>query len=96
MKITFCFLCSFLLATTSFAEDVEFGKDLHDNNCTACHNKPEFYTHKDRKRKTYESLEHQVRNCDNTLDLAWFDEEIEDVTYYLNVTYYRFQKPGKN
>lgn len=97
MSIKSCFFCAILLTlnTVTYAEDVENGKELHDENCTSCHSSPDFYTNKDRKRTTYAGLEHQVRSCDNTLDLSWFDEEIEDVTAYLNVTYYQFKKPVK-
>jgi len=31
-----------------------------------------------------------VQQCELAIELGWFEEEVEDVTDYLNVTYYLF------
>ena len=37
------------------------------------------------------SLEAQVRRCEQSLGLKWFDEEITDMAAYLNTHYYKFK-----
>jgi len=38
-----------------------------------------------------EGLDRQVRRCELALGLKWFDEEIADMTGYLNTHHYKFQ-----
>jgi len=57
--------------------------------CNQCHG-TEVYTRKDRKISNLAGLEAQVRRCDSTLNTNWFDDEIYDVTAYLNKQYYKF------
>ena len=85
-------LLSLGLATTLpilAAEDKEVA-DLYQFNCTSCHG-AEVYTRTDRKMTSLASLESQVRRCEQSLGLKWFDEEITDMTAYLNTHYYKFQ-----
>jgi hypothetical protein len=87
MSITVC-----LLAATSAlpAADPAKGKALVAENCTKCHN-DRVYTRADRRVTTREGLDAQVRRCESSLGLKWFDDDIEDVAAYLNQTYYHFQ-----
>ena len=81
------FVC--LLSVNSFAFDVENGKALHEENCTRCHDSTR-YTRADRKIQNYEKLRARVSQCELMLELAWFDEEVDDVTAYLNNQFYHF------
>lgn len=72
------------------AADIENGDDLHFENCTGCHQES-IYTRDDRNVDSMERLGLQVRFCKDSLELAWFDEDVEDVTEFLNQEYYRFQ-----
>ena len=36
------------------------------------------------------SLEKEVRQCDISRNINWYDDEIKDVVAYLNQTYYKF------
>ena len=54
-----------------------------------CH-QAEIYTRENRKIKTLEQLKKQVQQCELVNELAWFEEEVDDVTFYLNATYYLF------
>jgi len=69
------------------AEDTEA---LVQKNCIGCHGS-EVYTRPDRRIQSFSSLETQVRRCSVNLDLAWFEDEIEDVAQYLNRKYYHFE-----
>jgi hypothetical protein len=73
----------------AYAADVNNGMNLHQENCLRCH-QSEIYTRDDRKVKTLEQLKKQVQQCELAIELGWFEEEVEDVTGFLNVTYYMF------
>ena len=75
--------------TAIHAEDISLGKELHQENCLECH-KPELYERADRTVKTLKHLRSQVLFCAVNNDVEWFDEEIDDVTAYLNAFYYLF------
>ena len=84
-------LCAFLLIplTATYAEDISLGKGLHQESCLECH-KSELYERADRTVKTLKHLRSQVLFCAVNNDVEWFDEEIDDVTAYLNAFYYLF------
>ncbi len=83
-------ICLIVLPLTAIhAEDISLGKELHQENCLECH-KPELYERADRTVKTMKHLRSQVLFCAVNNDVEWFDEEIDDVTAYLNAFYYLF------
>lgn len=71
------------------AADINNGDDLHFTNCTGCHDES-VYTRDNRRVKNLQRLGTQVRFCKDTLELTWFEDEVEDVIEYLNKTYYHF------
>jgi len=75
--------------TAVHAENISFGKELHQENCLRCH-QAEIYERPDRTVKTLKHLRSQVLFCAVSNDIEWFDEEIDDVTAYLNTFYYQF------
>lgn len=81
-----------LYAGASPAADVAAGEQLHDKFCGQCHG-TEVYTREDRKMNDYAALEQQVRRCEQNIGLKWFEEDIENVTAYLNQNYYKFDTP---
>lgn len=86
------FLCLPLFITplaSVQAEDVTRGKELHQENCVKCH-KVDIYERNERTVKTLKHLRSQVLFCAVSNDIEWFDEEIDDVTAYLNAFYYLF------
>ncbi len=85
--ISICLLV--LPLTTIHAEDINYGEKLHQENCLKCH-KPELYERADRTVKTLKHLRSQVLFCAVNNDVEWFDEEVDDVTAYLNTFYYLF------
>ncbi len=72
------------------AADPVAGKALTDQNCTHCHG-TEVYTRADRKVQSLDALHRQVQRCELALGLKWFDEEIANVSSYLNQEYYRLK-----
>ncbi len=89
--ITTAALIPLLAATPSLqAADAGTGKSLLENNCTSCHNDG-VYTRENRRVTTLGGLEAQVRRCDQSLGLKWFDDDIDAVTSYLNQSYYHFE-----
>lgn len=70
---------------------------LHETNCIECHatmfngKSNMMYTRKDRKVKTAEGLRSRVQMCASNLNLQWFDEDIEEVTNFLNKEFYHFK-----
>jgi mono/diheme cytochrome c family protein len=79
-------LCAALPAS---AADAQRGHALHEKHCTACHGS-EVYTRPDRRVTSLAGLRKQVNRCKHTLEVQWFDDDVEDVVAYLNQTYYRF------
>ncbi len=71
------------------AADIENGDDLHFENCTGCHDET-VYTRENRNLQSLERLGRQVRFCKDSLELTWFDEDVDDVVEFLNQNYYRF------
>ena len=72
------------------ASDIEAGKQLVDSHCYKCHG-TEVYTRADRRVTSLPQLHSQVRRCELSLGLTWFDQDIENVADYLNKEYYRFK-----
>ena len=70
--------------------DAAKGKQLHDAGCISCHGS-DVYTRKNRRIKSVEGLIGQVKNCNNNLSRSYNSAELNDLTKYLNETYYKFQ-----
>jgi cytochrome c peroxidase len=94
--------CLFNISAVQADEaDAKNGQALHDENCVACHtsmnagNASLIYTRTDHKSTDLNKLSNQVQNCNINLGLNWFDTEVNDVTAYLNETYYKYDKITK-
>lgn len=83
------FFISFMLFQNGYAADIKNGELLHNQHCTSCH-QADIYQRDDQLVKNLEHLRTQVRFCEVSNDLTWFDEEVDDVTEYLNLNYYLF------
>jgi len=79
-----------LMWLTGFAETTKSGRELHNSNCVSCHDDG-VYQRTNRIIKTMAGLKTQIRRCETTLDLTWFDEELDSVAEYLNNKYYQFK-----
>ncbi|MEN8206257.1 MAG: cytochrome c [Pseudomonadota bacterium] len=88
--ITILTLCLLAAGNSLLAADIKNGKKLQQKNCMSCHDDG-MYTRENRFIKKESSLRTQVQRCESTLGLKWFEEEIDDVTAYLNKTFYHFK-----
>ena len=80
-------LLAALAAGSLHAADVSHGKSLQQENCMRCHDDA-MYTRDNRKVTSLGGLKKQVMRCEQSLGLQWFDDDVADVTEYLNATYY--------
>ena len=74
------------------------GKKLFDQHkCNSCHasmlggDGSTMFTKANHKIKTPESLKTQVQTCSTNLGLMLFEDDIENISAYLNKNYYKFQ-----
>ena len=83
-------LCLLAGALPGYAADAAHGKTLQQDKCMSCHDN-DVYTRKDRKVKSLAGLKTQVQRCELALGLQWFNEDVDDVTTYLNDGFYHFK-----
>ena len=66
------------------------GQALHDKHCLRCHDSS-LYTRDNRRVKSLDGLRKQIRRCEQSLGLRWFDDQLDSVVRYLNDNYYHFK-----
>lgn len=71
------------------AGDFDRGQLLYQARCVGCHDKS-VHNRAARKAMTIEGIRAQVKRWDASMGGAWRDDEVNDVTTYLNELYYRF------
>lgn len=97
LGVVFLTLAGFLAFQTAHADahDPNWGAQLHAEHCASCHTAPHdaaFYESRQGKKiQSLASLRTMVESCANHFNIAWFEEENEAVTHYLNVNYYKFK-----
>ncbi len=73
--------------------EVSRGELLYANHCIGCHTTQVHW----RQKKTatdLRTLQSEVRRWQAASGLGWSDEDIAEVTRYLNALHYRFAPPG--
>lgn len=84
-----------LIAAGGVAQAAD-GKALHDQHCMSCHKSMmdgdpnSIYTRDNRMISSLDGLRKQVRRCELSLGLQWFDDQVNAVTTYLNQNFYKF------
>ena len=73
--------------------DAERGRGLYEQRCTQCHAQS-VHARAKRAARDFNEVREWVQRWSEYLSLAWGDEEVEDVTFYLNATYYRYAVPA--
>jgi hypothetical protein len=81
---------TFVFQTNVVASASDPGEVLHNEHCLSCH-QPVIYTSEDRAVTSYSKLEQRVGQCELVNNLLWFQEEVENVTSYLNRKFYLFK-----
>ena len=77
--------------------DAANGRVVHDDKCTACHQAQfggdgaQVYTRSNRGVKTIEGLLGRVEFCNKQTGAALSEDQINDVTKYLNDAFYKFE-----
>jgi len=89
MKTLGLLIFAITFATSSSADDIGNGSELHLESCTGCHDSA-IYTRADRKVQNLPKLGTQVRFCKDNLGITWFDDKVDDVIGFLNQNYYHF------
>lgn len=69
------------------------GQRLYENACIACHGES-VHDRKQRTAQSFEGIREYVRRWSRVVATQWTDEDVEDVTVYLNERYYRFTCPA--
>lgn len=75
------------------AADLERGKMLYENHCTACHTSV-VHVRENRRANSIPELVWQITRWERLLQLDWRYQEVADVLYYLNSNYYKFAEPA--
>jgi mono/diheme cytochrome c family protein len=78
------------VATASHSEpniETSRGALLYSTHCIACHTANVHWRDK-RIVTDWESLNNQVRRWQEYIDLGWSENDVAEVSYYLNAVYY--------
>ncbi len=82
-----------LLFTSSLSADAQEAKSLiAQAKCMECHNKEDF-KHRPKKVNNFKKLHSSVKACVYNTKTGWFDDEVMDVTRYLNREHYHYKAP---
>jgi len=90
-------LCFFLIiaaalgsfSQTANATDAARGKLIYETNCNECHGKS-VSERPNKKAKSISDIRHWVLRWESYKGYQWTNEEIEDVTQYLNSRFYKY------
>ena len=97
MKKILLLATSILITSPVNAVDIENGEMLHSESCDNCHaarfggESSTIYTRSNRKITNLSKLKSQVGFCSQMTGAQWFEDEIADVTEFLNKNYYQFK-----
>jgi mono/diheme cytochrome c family protein len=70
------------------------GALLYQTYCVACHTS-QIHWRERRLAQDWATLRHQVIRWQANNGLQWSDDEVDEVTRYLNATIYHFPKPAE-
>jgi hypothetical protein len=93
LLLTFSIMISFNVS----AADIENGEMLHGESCDNCHaarfngDGSAIYTRENRKVRNLVKLKSQIDFCSQMTGAQWFEDEVSDVTKFLNTNYYHFK-----
>ena len=73
------------------AGDAKHGQELYQANCTRCHD-TSVHTRPSSIIHSLDGLKKRVQFCEAGNHLNWLPGQIEDVTAYLNKTFYKFKE----
>ncbi len=88
-RFTLVFLVFLFLQPSLSAADLKRGEALHNEHCLRCHS-VNIYSRNDRMVNNMSQLSERVKQCELANDLLWFEEDVDDVSAYLNADFYLF------
>ena len=71
------------------------GELLYSLHCKSCHTS-KIHWRKEKLATNWSTLKAQVVRWQSNIGLGWGEDEITDVTRYLNTTHYHFNSTDKN
>ena len=89
LKVTIL-LTSIIFSSILSADDSEAKTLFDEAKCMKCHEYSSF-SYKEEKVNSFKKLHTQVQRCESGNHAGWFEEEILDVTNYLNNDFYHFK-----
>lgn len=96
LAFALCLFCgTYGLAQAHEKHSEARGELLYATHCIACHTS-QVHWREQRLVNDWNSLKAQVRRWQANTGLGWSEEEITDVTRYLNATYYDFLDVEQN
>jgi len=81
------------IATGAPAADLQRGRQLYEMRCGGCHGQS-VHDRSKRVATSFEEISAWVSRWSTTLALKWGADEVEDVSAFLNTTYYHFACPA--
>lgn len=85
-------LAMLALVPTANAQNFARGQELYNQQCQSCHE--DLMHARNRKLKTLDALRGRIQDWASHTGNPWTREDINDVLYYLNKSFYGFdQKP---
>ena len=82
-------LAGLIVAVPAAAETFDRGQALYENHCKACHDTVA-HTRTERRAASRSDIRQWVTTWSFHASLGWSDEEVDDVTDYLNRRIYHF------
>lgn len=81
-------------APAASGADVNRGRALYELRCTGCHAES-VHGRAKRVATDFEDVRRWVSRWNETLNLGWKDDELDDVTVHLNFSYYGYGCPPR-
>jgi mono/diheme cytochrome c family protein len=92
--VVFAALAILLTARGASGADPGRGSALYESRCGTCHSES-VHGRKKRVAADFDDVRGWVIRWNENLELHWGDDEIDDVTVYLNNTYYHYTCPPR-
>tara|TARA_R110001606_G_C15126132_1_gene622736 strand:- start:192 stop:557 length:366 start_codon:yes stop_codon:yes gene_type:complete len=80
------------LAEDAEATDLQRGQMLYETQCQTCHDSV-LHLRKGQQAQSFAQIEEQVRHWAKYQNTGWSDEDVGDVSDYLNSVFYRYPCP---
>ncbi len=82
-------ILSIFVSVPALAENFERGQDLYEDQCGECHSNLDT-PNKTRKVKTLSALRERIASWAAHTGSEWGNSELDDVSSYLNKSFYHF------